>query len=101
MTLNKDQKKYLRTLAHERKPVIWVGQNGLTDNLLEEIDSALEHHELIKIKIRAGDRVLRDQLIDEICNKTHAELVEKIGNIIVIFRKSVNDPSIVIACTGC
>ncbi len=101
VTLNKNQKKYLRSLAHERKPIIWIGQKGLTDNLLKEINIALEHHELIKIKIRAGNRERRDQLIDEICNKTHAELVQKIGNIIVIFRKNINDPSIVIACTGC
>ncbi len=99
MTLNKDQKKYLRTLAHERKPIIWIGQKGLTDNLLEEINIALEHHELIKIKIRAGDRERRDQLIDEICNKTNTELVQKIGNTIVIFRRNNNDPSILIACT--
>ncbi|MBF8269349.1 MAG: putative RNA binding protein, partial [Gammaproteobacteria bacterium] len=49
--LNKEQKKHLRTLAHNLDIVIWTGQHGLTENVMAEINTALDHHELIKIKI--------------------------------------------------
>ncbi len=94
MTLNKEQKKYLRSLAHELKTIIWIGQQGLTDNVLAEIDTALDHHELIKLKIRVGERELRDEIARTICERTSAELVQKIGNVIAIYRQKEKDPLI-------
>jgi len=85
--MNKEQKKSLRSRAHNLKPIIWIGPAGLSDNLISEIRDALLHHELIKIKIRTGDRERRDQVIDSICDLTGAELVQKIGNSITIFQK--------------
>ena len=92
--LTKEQKKTLRSLAHERKPIIWVGQQSLSKNLLDEVDTALDHHELIKIKIRVGDRKQRDELTKSLCAKTSAELVQKIGNVITVFRQNKKDPII-------
>lgn len=92
--LNKAQKKYLRTLAHERKTIIWVGQQGLTDSVLSEIDAALDHHELVKLKIRVGERALRDEIAKTICERTSAELIQKIGNMIAIYRKNRTEPEI-------
>ena len=71
-----------------------LGQNGLTENVMAEIDAALDHHELIKIKIRAGDRETRDQLIEEICQKTGAENILRTGNILTIYRQNRTKPVI-------
>ena len=70
--INKQQLKYLRSLAHDRKPVVWIGQHGLTVKVMEEINNALDHHELIKIKLRVGEREAREQACIEICAKTKA-----------------------------
>ena len=96
MAITNKQQKFLRTLAHDRKPVIWLGQNGLTDNSLAEIETALNHHELIKIKLRVESREIRDRLIMEICNSTGAENVQKIGNIVAIYRQNKTQPGIIL-----
>ncbi len=56
MDITKTQQKFLRSKAHHLKPVLWIGQNGLTESVTAEIELALNHHELIKIKLRVGDR---------------------------------------------
>lgn len=95
MLLTKKQKNYLRTLVHERKPIMWLGQHGLSENVLAELETALDYHELIKVKLRVGDRDLRDKIIDEICVKTRTEVVQRIGNIVAIYRKNRKHPGIV------
>lgn len=92
--LNKEQKKFLRTLAHNLKPIIWIGQKGITENVMMEINNALDHHELVKIRIRVGDRLLRDQTAEEICKATASEPVQKTGNTIVLFRRNQEQPKI-------
>ena len=94
MKINKEQKKFLRALTHDLSTIIWIGQNGLSQNVLTEIKSALDQHELIKIKIRVGDRKLRDQLAEDICKQTSAEPVQKIGNVVVLFRRNKEKPEI-------
>ncbi len=94
MTINNTQKKFLRQAAHHLKPVVWAGQNGITKSLITEIDEALEHHELIKIKCRLGEREERDAGIQEICKKTGADLVQRIGNIVTIYKKNNEKPVI-------
>jgi len=94
--LTKEQKKYLRTLAHNRDTIIWTGQQGITANLLAEINFALDHHELIKIKIRAGTRESREQTASAICQQAGAEPVQKVGNVIVLYRRNMQEPKIVL-----
>ena len=94
MDLTNEQQKYLRKLAHSLAAVIWIGQNGLTDNVIEELESALNHHELIKVRIRAGERNLRNQITIDIAHKTNAIVVQKIGNTITLFRRNKNKPLI-------
>ena len=89
MPLTGKQKHYLRGLAHHRKPVVMVGDAGLTENVIAEIDQALAHHELIKVKVRLGDRTERRQAIDAICEKTACEEVQVIGQIAVFYRKAI------------
>ena len=78
-------KKKLRAKAHDLKPVIMIGQAGLTATVLAEIELALDNHELIKIKIRA-EREKRKQISEQICSDTAAELIQNIGQIAVIYR---------------
>ncbi|TNC80568.1 MAG: ribosome assembly RNA-binding protein YhbY [Oleiphilus sp.] len=88
MTLTAAQKKQYRAIAHNLNPIIIVGDKGLTEPLMEELDRALNDHELIKIKIAAGDRDDRAKLIEEISDKSDAELVQSIGKVAVILRKN-------------
>ena len=56
MNLSEHQKKYLRGLGHQLKPTIMVGDAGLSESVLAEYESTLDHHELIKVRVRVGDR---------------------------------------------
>ena len=94
MSINNKQKKFLRQAAHHLKPVIWAGQHGISDNLVKEIEQALEHHELIKIKLRLGEREERDAGITKICEESDAELVQRIGNILTLYKKNEEKPII-------
>jgi RNA-binding protein len=78
-------KKKLKAQAHGLKPVIIVGQAGLTDAVLAETEIALNTHELIKVKIRA-ERDERNQISEKMCTSTEATLIQSIGQIIVIYR---------------
>jgi len=83
--VNPIQKKKLKALAHPLNPVVIIGQAGLTDAVIKEINVALNAHELIKIKIRA-ERDERATIREQICEQTKAELVQSIGQIAVIYR---------------
>lgn len=85
--MNSIERKKFKAQAHPLKPVVIIGQSGLTDAVIKEIDNALDTHELIKIKIRA-DKEQRKEYSQQICIQTLAELVQNIGQIAVIFRKN-------------
>jgi RNA-binding protein len=94
MTLKESQKKYLRGLGHELKPVITVGDNGLTEPLLAEYESTLSHHELIKVKVRVGDRAARDEIIGALCSGGCAELIQRVGNVALLYRENSEERKI-------
>jgi RNA-binding protein len=83
--VNSADKKKLKAQAHSLKPVIMIGQAGLTAAVLAEIELALNTHELIKIRIRA-EREDRKLISEKICANTGAELIQSIGQIAVIYR---------------
>ncbi|MFT5549093.1 MAG: RNA-binding protein [Candidatus Azotimanducaceae bacterium] len=89
MNLTKVQNKRLRAESHQLKPVVMIGQNGLTEAVQNEIEIAIEHHELIKIRIPASEKSVKKQMIDAICARHKAEPVQAIGNIAVIYRRNV------------
>ena len=80
------QKRWLKKQVHHLKPVVSLGQAGLTASVLAEIEIALDHHELIKVKIAAGDRDLRDEFIATIASRTQSDLIDRIGNVAAFFR---------------
>ncbi|MCI7353198.1 MAG: ribosome assembly RNA-binding protein YhbY [[Actinobacillus] rossii] len=88
MTLSTKQKQYLKGLAHHLNPVVMLGGNGLTEGVLAEIDNALSHHELIKVKVAGADRETKQLIIDAIVRETKAEAVQTIGHIVVLYRES-------------
>jgi RNA-binding protein len=83
--VNSADKKNFRAQAHTLKPVIMIGQSGLTAAVLAEIELALNTHELIKIRIRA-EREDRKLISEKICAETGAELIQTIGQITVVYR---------------
>ena len=88
MPLSPDRKKQYRSLGHNLSPVVTVAGNGLSDAVLEELNRALNDHELIKVKLVVADRDLRQQLIAEMATKLKAEIIQEIGKIALIFRES-------------
>lgn len=87
MPLHPRQRQQLRGQAHKLKPVVMIGNNGVTEAVNKEIDRALNDHELIKIRIQSDDRDLRRELFATLCDANRAELVQVIGAIGVIYRK--------------
>lgn len=86
MPLSGKQKHHLRALAHKLKPVIIIGDAGLTGGVATETDNALAAHELIKVRINAADRHARKDIAAALCEQTGAEIVQHIGNIAVLYR---------------
>ena len=91
MGISAKQKRYLKGQAHGRKAVVTIGSKGLGEGVMMEIDEALTHHELLKIKLPASSRIERERLLESICSVTGADLVQTIGHVGIIFRAS--DPS--------
>lgn len=87
MPLTEQAKRELRGRGHALKPVVSIGNAGLSKAVLREIDLSLEHHDLMKIKIGATDREQRKAIISEICSHCEAELVQAIGHIALIYRE--------------
>ncbi|TGZ98736.1 ribosome assembly RNA-binding protein YhbY [Rodentibacter pneumotropicus] len=87
-TLSTKQKQFLKGLAHHLNPVVMLGGNGLTEGVLAEIENALAHHELIKVKIAGADRETKQLIIDAIVRETQASNVQTIGHILVLYKPS-------------
>ncbi len=94
-SLNSKQISHLRGLSQALNAVVMIGNNGLTEKVLNEIDMNLKAHELIKIKVHGDDRTLRTKMLEEICEKTGAIAVHHIGKQLVIYRKA-DKPKILI-----
>ncbi|MGY6555965.1 MAG: YhbY family RNA-binding protein [Wenzhouxiangella sp.] len=93
MPLSNTQRRYLRGLTHDLSPVVTVADKGLSDNVQAEIELALEHHELIKVKLRA-EREQRALWIEQISAHFGAELVHQIGQIACYYRRHPKKPKI-------
>lgn len=99
MKLTENQRKHLRGLGHALKPVVMIGNAGLTSAVASEIDVALEHHELIKVRVRVGDREERDRVMNSVVEQLRAELVQRIGNMALLYRRS-EEPKIMLPQSG-
>jgi RNA-binding protein len=96
MALSEKQKKHLRRLAHPMSPIVMLGNAGLTDGVAGELDRALEHHELVKVAARAGGREERNAALADLASRTSSEMVQRVGNIGVFYRRRKELPKILI-----
>jgi RNA-binding protein len=99
MELSENQKKHLRRLGHALKPVVMLGQHGLTEAVTREMDLALAHHELIKVTARVGEREDRDTALQMLADSTKSTLVKRIGNVGLFFRPKPKLSRIVLPST--
>ncbi len=88
ISLTTKQKQHLKGLAHHLKPVVLLGQHGLTEGVIAEIELALTHHELIKVKVATEDRETKKLVIEAILRETNASKVQVIGHTLVMYRPS-------------
>ncbi len=84
----KQDVRQLRAIGHKLRPVVTVAGNGLSENVISEIDRALSDHELIKIKLAVGDKASRTVVTEELCERAGAEVVQSIGNVILVLRRT-------------
>ncbi len=96
LTLTDRQRRHLRGLAHALKPVVRLGNAGLTEAVALETDRALTHHELIKVKALGSDRDTRDALFAELAERTGSALVQRIGHVAALYRPRPDVPRIVL-----
>ena len=96
IVLTNAQTRFLRGQAHGLKAILQVGGKGISQSLVDEVVGALEHHELIKVKIAADDRDSRHALVDELVRRADAALVQRIGHVAILYRPSTDHRQIVL-----
>ena len=92
--LTEKQKRHLRSLGHRLKPVVIIGAHGYTEAVRAELDTSLQRHELMKVRVSVGERETRDLIISQLCADTGAVLVQRIGHIALIYRANRDKPRI-------
>ena len=90
--LTSSRRSELRAEAHKLGPVVIIGDKGLTDEVMKEIDRSLKAHELIKVKAATDDRAARSAWMQEICARLEAHPVQEIGKVLVIYRENFDKP---------
>ncbi len=88
MKLSSKQIAHLRGLAHSLNPVVTIGNQGLSENVLQEIERSLNAHELIKVQVAGDDRDARKAMYDAIASATGATQVHHIGKQLIFYRAS-------------
>jgi RNA-binding protein len=96
MPLSEKQKKYLRRLAHPLHPLVMLGNSGLTEGVLLELDRALADHELVKVSVRLSDRAARNAALASLSQRTSSELVQRVGHVGVYYRQNRQSAKIII-----
>ena len=96
MALTEKQLRFLRGKAHALRPVVMLGNKGLTDNVVAETAQALRDHELVKVRVRAADRAQRDVLLAALVARTESALVTRIGHVAVLYRAATPLPRLLL-----
>lgn len=94
LTITIPLRNQLRALAHDLRPVVLIGDNGLTDAVIKEINVHLTVHQLIKIRVAGDDREARKTIFEKICTELNAEPIHHIGKILTIYRENPERPSV-------
>lgn len=96
IVLTSAQNRFLRGMAHDLKALLQTGGKGVTPAFLAELDEVLERHELVKVKVGAEDRDVRDAMIGDIIEQTGATLVQRIGHVAILYRPARDKRQIVL-----
>ncbi len=91
LKLTKTQERFLRGLGHERDPIVQIGQKGLTESVVAQVEDALTAHELVKIKLNQNAPLEREKAVSRLTKDTGAILVQKIGRVILLYRPDENE----------
>jgi RNA-binding protein len=92
--MNGKQRRYLRSLAHHLDPIVMVGQQGITEAVLLQVDTALDDHELIKVKLRKECPVERNEAAEAIATRTTCEVAGIVGGVLMLYRPRQEEPRI-------
>jgi putative YhbY family RNA-binding protein len=90
--LSPKKRSELRAAAHKLTPVVIIGDKGLTDEVVAEIDRSLKAHELIKVRAFTDDRKARGEWLEAICGRLEAHPVQRIGKVFVLYRENPPEP---------
>ena len=88
MSLSNQERKRLRQIGHSLNPVVMLGSQGLTDNVVEEALRALADHELIKVKVAGEDKAQRLILLQSLAEKTDSQIVQQVGKMALFYKKA-------------
>lgn len=94
LTISIPLRNQLRAVAHDLRPVVLIGDNGLTEAVIKEINVHLTVHQLIKIRVSGDDREARKAMFEQICSELEAEPIHHIGKILTIYRENPERPSV-------
>jgi RNA-binding protein len=92
--LSGKQKRFLRSKAHHLNPIFQVGKGGVNENMVRQISDALEVRELLKVSVLQNCDEDRDVVAGQLVEGTNAELVQIIGNTIVLYKESIEQKQI-------
>src|SRR5450830_1536953 len=84
------ERSELRAEAHGLKPVVMIGESGLTESVMKEISASLDSHGLIKVRVAGDDREARVAMYEQICEELQAQPVQHIGKLLVVYRPKVD-----------
>jgi RNA-binding protein len=88
------QRRYLRSLGHELRPVVQIGRDGLDDGLVAAVDQALIDHELIKVKLGEAANLDRHDAAADLAARTRSEVAQVLGNTVLLYRAHPDEPEI-------
>ena len=86
LSLTPEQRRFLRAQAHNLNPVVTIGDAGLTEAVMKELERSIASHELIKVKSHSRDKTARESQLTEICETLDAAPVQHIGKILIIYK---------------
>lgn len=90
------QRSYLKRLAHDIDPTVYIGKTGLTENIKKELLTGFEARELVKVKLQEGCILEPKQVANELADELHAEFVQAIGRKFVLYRESKDNKTIIL-----
>jgi RNA-binding protein len=94
--LSGKQRRHLRSLGHDLRPIVQIGKGGIDEGLVAAVDQALVDHELVKVKVGEAAGLERHDAAEAIAKRTGSEVAQVLGNIVLLYRAHPEDPAIVL-----